>query len=85
MGSRPGLVTAGAGPLLPRFAIRGGEDETAFAALVDQAPSVRLRHWARHGALTSARRLLGPALYEALKARLLGDARSRPGGEAAGV
>jgi len=85
MGSRPGLAAAGAGPLLPRFAVRRGEAEAAFAALIDQAPSVRLHRWAWHSALTSARRLLGPALYEAVKARLLGGSRHRTENEPAGA
>jgi peptidoglycan/xylan/chitin deacetylase (PgdA/CDA1 family) len=85
MGSHPGLAGAGAGPLLPRFAIRRNTDETDFTALIGQEPSIRLRCWARHSALRSARRLLGPARYEAVKARLLGD-RGRPvGNGVAGV
>jgi peptidoglycan/xylan/chitin deacetylase (PgdA/CDA1 family) len=83
MGSHPALARAGAGPLLPRFAVRGSDDEPTFTALVDQERSVRLRRWVRYRALRSARRLLGPAFYEAVKGRLLGD-RGHPVGDRVG-
>ncbi len=70
MGSQPGIATGGS-LLLPRFAVRRGDDLTAFRAVVDRRLAPRMRHGARHHLLTSARRLLGPAFYEALKGRLL--------------
>ncbi len=70
MGSQPG-VAAGGSLLLPRFAVRRGDSLAAFRAVVDRRLSPRVRQSARHHLLTSARRLLGPAFYEALKGRLL--------------
>lgn len=66
MGSQPGIASGGS-LLLPRFAIRRGDGLAAFQAVVDRRLSPRVRHGARHLVLTSARRLLGPAFYEAVK------------------
>ena len=77
MGSQPGLA-AGGSLLLPRFAIRRGDDLATFRTVIDRSLSIRVRHGARHLVLTSARRLLGPAFYEAVKGRLLDGAGRGP-------
>lgn len=85
LGSRPGLATGGGGAaLLPRFAVRRADDLSAFEALVGRRPSARIRHWARYRVLASARQLLGAALYEAIKGRLLDRTRHGPRHEPAG-
>jgi peptidoglycan/xylan/chitin deacetylase (PgdA/CDA1 family) len=48
---------------LPRFAVRRGDDLEAFRGLVEQRPVALARAWARHGALSSIRAVVGPRLY----------------------
>jgi peptidoglycan/xylan/chitin deacetylase (PgdA/CDA1 family) len=52
---------------LPRFAVRRSDDIEWFRGLVEQRPAALARAWARYGALSSIRALVGPRLYRRVR------------------
>jgi peptidoglycan/xylan/chitin deacetylase (PgdA/CDA1 family) len=55
------------GSALPRFAVRGGDEISVFRELVEHRPAALARAWARYGALSSLRALVGPDLYRRVR------------------
>ena len=70
--SRPGLLQRGNGVIvLPRLAVTAGMDQQEFAKWIAGHPGPILRRKLRYTTLAFAKRLLGDAFYEQVRARAL--------------
>jgi len=66
--SRPRrLGPRGSASAIPRFAVRRGDDIGSFRGLVEQSPAALVRAWARYGALSGLRAVVGPSVYSRVR------------------